>query len=339
VAFLEFMQTDSQEKVVSVVIPTLNRCEFLHRCIGSVFNQGYAKLEVLVVDDGSTDGTQALIDSLKIQHPEIEYFRNFRRQGPAGARNSGIMKSSGVYIAFLDSDDEWLPGRLAETVRILNTHPVVDVVFGNFGVVEHSSGRHLYDFFDQKELLHSLSCERISLGAKIIKGDLFPALIQEGFFHLGGAVIRKAVLNGLLLDETVRFAEDRDFAIQLARGRGAVFAFRESPVFIRYEHGHSLMKSGGTRNIEILKAHLQLYAKYGHVYQLSGYEKGLLRHLTCKRLLNLSYLYRHQGKYVPAMSACLGSLSHGLTMAQLKEILKIFGSIFLHRDRRDRLAP
>jgi GT2 family glycosyltransferase len=95
------MLPDCREKLISVVIPTLNRCEFLPRCIASVFKQGYANLEVLIVD----------------------------------------------------------------------------VVFGDFRVVEHPCGKHLYDFFYNKEVLRGSPWERIDVDGKMLKNDLFKARI------------------------------------------------------------------------------------------------------------------------------------------------------------------
>ena len=100
---------------VSVVIPTRNRLAWLVRCLESVRSQGLAASEIIVVDDGSTDGTA---DMLRVQYPAVRVF-HAGGVGPAGARNVGIDQATSQYVAFLDSDDLWYPDTLAQVVSVL----------------------------------------------------------------------------------------------------------------------------------------------------------------------------------------------------------------------------
>jgi glycosyltransferase involved in cell wall biosynthesis len=93
---------------ISVVIPTYNRCELLRRALLSAFSQVLVPTEVVVIDDGSTDGTKAMIHK---EFPEATYYRQENR-GVSSARNLGIYYTTGDWLAFLDSDDEWLPEKL-----------------------------------------------------------------------------------------------------------------------------------------------------------------------------------------------------------------------------------
>lgn len=104
---------------VSVIIPTYNRSEILGRAIHSVLGQKEIALELLIMDDGSTDGTREMV--LK-NFPQAAYYYQ-ENQGPAAARNHGIEKAKGDWIAFLDSDDEWLPGKLASQLDFFNQNP------------------------------------------------------------------------------------------------------------------------------------------------------------------------------------------------------------------------
>lgn len=92
---------------VSVIIPVYNVKPYLERCIHSVLEQTYKDLEIIMVDDGSTDGSGELADSLKSLSPCIQVLHQ-KNQGLSGARNTGIRNASGEYVVFLDSDDEWL---------------------------------------------------------------------------------------------------------------------------------------------------------------------------------------------------------------------------------------
>ncbi|MBM2835200.1 MAG: glycosyl transferase [Candidatus Brocadiaceae bacterium] len=98
----------SENVQVSVVIPTYNRAPYVIMAIESVLAQSYQDYEIIVVDDGSTDGTR---DVLEPYRDRIRYMYQDNK-GVSAARNTGIQESRGEWIAFLDSDDEWLPNKL-----------------------------------------------------------------------------------------------------------------------------------------------------------------------------------------------------------------------------------
>ena len=100
---------------ISVIIPTYNREKLVSRAIESVLNQSFQPEEIIVIDDGSTDGTKELITS---KFPRTQYIWQ-ENSGISSARNEGIKQSKGNWIAFLDSDDEWLPNKLESQVNAL----------------------------------------------------------------------------------------------------------------------------------------------------------------------------------------------------------------------------
>lgn len=106
---------------VSVVIPTYNHAESLPRAVNSVLNQTHEDLELIVVDDGSTDQTQAAMDDFS--DSRITYTRHNSNRGGSAARNTGLELSSGEFIAFLDADDEWKKQKLDIQVRYLRSLP------------------------------------------------------------------------------------------------------------------------------------------------------------------------------------------------------------------------
>jgi len=101
--------------IVSVILPTYNRAHTLRRAIKSVLNQDYYAIELIVVDDASTDDTTTLLESITDQRLRI--IRHERNKGVAGATNTGIYAAQGAIIAFQDSDDEWLFGKLEKQVK------------------------------------------------------------------------------------------------------------------------------------------------------------------------------------------------------------------------------
>ena len=114
--------------LVSVIVPTYNRAETIRAAIASVQRQTFADWELIVVDDGSTDGTASLIEG---SDPRLVLIRQ-ANQGVNAARNAAMLRARGRYIAFLDSDDEWLPHHLELSVAFFRAHPGEDFLSGEF---------------------------------------------------------------------------------------------------------------------------------------------------------------------------------------------------------------
>jgi glycosyltransferase involved in cell wall biosynthesis len=113
--------------LVSILIPTYNRERYIGEAIESVLGQDYPSKEIIVVDDGSTDGTRDIV----ARYGEVKYFYQ-ENAGIAAARNACLVHAGGEYIAWLDSDDYYLPGKLSAQVEYLEAHPEADIVFCPF---------------------------------------------------------------------------------------------------------------------------------------------------------------------------------------------------------------
>ena len=183
---------------VSVVIPTYNRSMIVVNAISSVIAQTYKNIEILVVDDGSTDDTA---ERLSCFGSRIRYIKK-ENGGVSSARNQGIKMASGELIAFLDSDDEWLPEKTEKQVKYLNKRP-------DFGMV-------ICDclFFDQNGHYIRKSNRRLVLPKDgYVSHDvlMYPSLIPST------AIIRKNVLMDVgLFDETLITAEDLDLHLKIS---------------------------------------------------------------------------------------------------------------------------
>lgn len=120
------------EPLVSIIIPTYNRASVIGRSIQSVFSQTYQNLECIVVDDGSTDDTRAAIE--QFQDPRLKFFSHEVNRGVSAARNTGIKKSQGKFVALLDSDDEFLPEKIARSIEFFKKRqdPKLGAVCSNF---------------------------------------------------------------------------------------------------------------------------------------------------------------------------------------------------------------
>ena len=116
---------------ISVIIPTYNRAHHLKAAVSSVLNQTYTDLELIIVDDGSTDATREVGEQFCHLDNRVRYLYQ-NNGGPSAARNMGIRAARGDFIAFLDSDDYWMPIKLAEQLAIAEQDARIGVVYCNW---------------------------------------------------------------------------------------------------------------------------------------------------------------------------------------------------------------
>ena len=158
---------------VSIVLPTYNRARLLRRAVQSILNQTYQNFEVIVVDDCSSDNTENVVKSFCDER--IRYIRHERNRGAASARNTGIKTAKGEYVAFQDSDDEWLPGKLEKQMKAFGSGS------SNLGVVY--TGFWLID--QNRKTLCPPSF------VKQTDGEIHDALLEINFVSTPTAVVRK----------------------------------------------------------------------------------------------------------------------------------------------------
>lgn len=174
---------DNQQLFVSVIIPVYNGEKYLVEAIKNVKNQNYQPLEIIVVDDGSTDKTAEIAAEFK---DSIRYVYQ-PNSGPSAARNLGIKIANGDVIAFLDVDDIWSDDKLQLQASYLLENPSVDIVQGLIQQIQR---------FEDPENNHSI----------------FQTVSNPyQFINLGSAIYQKSVFDKIgLIDETLQYAEDMD---------------------------------------------------------------------------------------------------------------------------------
>jgi len=219
---------NSVNNVVSVVIPAFNRSDYINESIDSVLSQDYPKVELIAVDDGSTDGTYEILleyaeqGRLKlVTHPARE------NKGQSAALNLGLREASGEFIAILDSDDLFLPGKLSAQVEYLNSHPDVGLVYG-MGEGVDGSGRWIYD-------IHSPD--------HVEPNDPNAVLLDCYFLLPQNALVRRAVYDQVGgFEEDFRAAQDHDMLVRIAENTR--FGFIPIKVFQYRRHGDSISNNG-----------------------------------------------------------------------------------------------
>ena len=186
---------------VSVIIPCFNREKFLPEAIESVLNQTYSNIELLTIDDGSTDGTREILSRFQDRGVTLLEHPGRINKGQSASINLGLSLSKGEYIAILDSDDYWDTQKIEKQVRFLESNPDIGLVYGNgYGVDE--KGNPLYRIYEDGHTEHSNPCR---------------VLMDCYFLVPNNALIRKSVLDQTGgFDETMRAAQDHDMAIRIA---------------------------------------------------------------------------------------------------------------------------
>jgi|YNPMSStandDraft_2_1061718.scaffolds.fasta_scaffold08701_3 glycosyltransferase involved in cell wall biosynthesis len=148
-----FIYSNNRVPFFSIILATYNRAYVLERALNSVLNQKEKDWELLIIDDGSQDDTYKVC-SKYFGDSRIRYFFHTNR-GLALSRNVGILSSAGVYLTFLDSDDEYKDNHLYFRKQILMQNPDVDLLYG---AVEIIGNPYVPDFFDRTKLIHIDNC-------------------------------------------------------------------------------------------------------------------------------------------------------------------------------------
>jgi GT2 family glycosyltransferase len=200
---------------VSVIIPTYNRAAVLGRALDSVLAQTYQDVEIFVVDDGSTDQTAELLHTYV---PRVTVLTQ-ANSGISRARNRGIHASSGEYVAFLDSDDAWLPRKLERQIDILTHQPDIPVC-------------HTEEIWIRRGVRVNPMQKHHKSG-----GYIFPACLPFCVISPSAALIRRALFEMVgYFDERLPVCEDYDLWLRIAKTYPV--AFIAEPLIVKYG-GHA----------------------------------------------------------------------------------------------------
>lgn len=186
--------------LVSVVIPTYNRAHVIGRAIQSVLNQTYGNFELLIIDDGSTDDTKRIIAGFADER--IRYLRHETNKGQNPARNTGVREAKGQYIAFLDSDCEWLPEFIEKMLAVFKKDPSLGAVYARaWGCSRDGDFRGGCQF---------------NLHGHVYK----EALIQGYLSYMITIMVKKEIIDLLSpnpLDPNISYGDDDDFCFRVAK--------------------------------------------------------------------------------------------------------------------------
>jgi glycosyltransferase involved in cell wall biosynthesis len=214
---------------VSVVVPVFNRGKYIRETIGSVLAQTFRDFEIIAVDDGSKDESRTVLDSFGDAITVIEHPGRSNR-GQSASINLGLRAARGELIAILDSDDVWLPEKLAIQVGYLDAHPETGLVYGNGWAIDEA-GRRRYPIYgpDHRE-----------------NSDANRVLLDCYFFLPTNSLVRAAVVGQAgFFDESLRAAQDHDMAIRIAEITR--LAYVNESIFYYRRHSDSISVKSADR--------------------------------------------------------------------------------------------
>jgi glycosyltransferase involved in cell wall biosynthesis len=203
--------------LVSVIIPTYNREKIIGKAIASVLAQSWQDFEIIVLDDGSRDNTRAAVEACG---PKVRYFYQ-ENKGIAGARNSGMRHAEGDHLAFLDSDDYWLPEKLARQMALFEAHP-------EYGMIACQCGSVAIDGAYREKNRPGKS------------GWILYDLFRKNFIRTSAAVITRACLEKVGgFDEGLREGEEYDYWLRIAAEFAVGFINEPLTVYVDNTDGMS----------------------------------------------------------------------------------------------------
>ena len=235
---------------VSVIVPVYNRCGFLNRCLASVLATNYPDLELLVVDDGSSDGSWELIQQRAAAHEntiQALHHPGHQNRGISASRNLGIQRATGKYVAFLDSDDEYFPHRFDQCVGLLEAQPNLHAVYEAVLIESDHGG--------EASLVPSAETRRC------IEKDPLGWLFRNDWWHTSGITVRRDCLIRLgMFREDLAVCEDTELWMRLAATGSIGTSQQSGPVATvhRHDRGHSWDRIGTSKRARIYRRSLRL---------------------------------------------------------------------------------
>jgi glycosyltransferase involved in cell wall biosynthesis len=224
--------------LVSVVIPTYNRSALLQETLASIRSQTFQDFDIIIVDNLSTDGTEAAVAALG--EPRITYLRHANHGVIAVNRNVGIRRAMGKFVAFCDDDDLWMPDKLERQVAVMQSDPAVGLCYTDGST------------FRDDDIVHPRMISRR------VHTDHFAKLLWDNFVPSSSVMVRRALFADLgLIDESPELlaVEDYELWIRFAHRAKLVF-LDEPPIRYRFHRRTAGLAPGAVslRNIRVLRS-------------------------------------------------------------------------------------
>jgi len=252
---------------VSVIIPTYNCQEFIGRSMGSVLGQTFQDFELIIVDDGSTDNTKEIVKDFLKKDKRIRYIYQENSGGPAKPMNTGILTSRGEFIAFLDSDDEWLPAKLEKQLELFKNsfNKNLGLVSCNYNILSIEK--------NSQKILGEYKTPNFPS-----RNETFQKLLRDCFILSESSVLtKKKILDKVgLFDESAGVKGFQDWELWLRIIKNYDFSSLPKPLLKYYFH-ETNYSIGRIKNLRentnfleyIINKHKKNYQKYPRIYSFA----------------------------------------------------------------------
>jgi len=323
----------TSEPQVSVIIGTFDCESFVEQCVRSVMNQTERNIEIIVVDDGSADGTLRIVEELAAQDPRIQVHQRGHTGFPGCTRNHGLVQAKGQYVAFLDGDDLYHPEKIQSVLAAFGTCPEADVVIHDLMHFDHwpvPEGASSYlaksGFLQPARALLKEAGDRVYL----CHGDLFKFMsLRFVPFCTDSIIIRRKVLleEPEWFREDLRIGEDGDLWLRLARHRSLAYVhkplsyYRVRPGSITGDQVLFLL-----RTIQIHEENLERCHDAFNEEELSLYRAKI-----AGLLFDLGYEYSRKRSFKEARKAYKQSLLLNFQVKPLLAYIKSFAPLAFER--------
>lgn len=272
---------------ISIIIPVFQAERFIVKAVESACDQEEVS-EIVLVEDGSSDNSLKICKELeKKYHPRVKLIchRDLKNHGAGASRNLGIKKAKGNYIAFLDADDYYLPGRFKRDLDILSTNPEIDGVYNALGV-------NIYDDEEQHRIKYFLTTVKYFIPPERLFEEMDP-VGTSGYFHCDTLTVRRGVFDQVgVFDDKLELSQDTHMLFKMAEKLSLVAGVIDKPVAIRGVHTGNRVKDSkklsfyrflvfisllewGKNNTLSEKRMRLLWDSLYNVYGQSGYSKHL----------------------------------------------------------------
>ena len=296
----------------SVIVPTFNRADAVQRAVESLLAQTYANLEILVIDDGSTDATAQVLQPYR---DRIRYFYQ-KNGGVCAARNAGLRLATGAWVGFLDSDDEWTPRKLTAHVEAIRSNPEIIAHIVNASI--EFPGRAALDYFKTRHF-------RVKPNGMATKAAL-PWVAGHGLWSLIPCVVsRETVQKVGWFDETLSLHEDLDFLLRVA----TIGPWGASPEvaakFVRREEPEHLSLTGRAfgKVREDEEQMLKVLERFRTTHNLNGSCRRAINRRMGECYFRLALHYREQRPRREFRISLRQSLAHNVTLRHIFKCLLI----------------
>jgi glycosyltransferase involved in cell wall biosynthesis len=220
-----------KEELVSIIIPAFNAELFISEAIESVLKQNYKNIEIIIVNDGSTDHTRTIIERYAANDARIKLFSQ-NNSGQGAARNAGIINSKGDYVAFLDADDVWLVTKIEKQINYFRKHEDVGMVHtyrkiaGEKGIIDYQNW--------QKSKIKNLN------------GNIYKKILAGNWICASSVMIKKEVLQKLgYFDESRKISGNEDWDMWIRTAKEYNVGYIDEPLTMYRDH-----RNGVSKNIE-----------------------------------------------------------------------------------------